>query len=99
MAMQLDLHGEPWEYEPRAFANEYGQYLPDFVLTDDPQIYVEMKPTLAAGEAARCRMEIIWDSEPDAILQVITSDGWILTAIPATRIWQRDPFQFAEMDW
>lgn len=51
-AAWLDKHGLVWEYEPRAFAGEAGQYLPDFQLSgvrcswlrDPATVYVETKP-------------------------------------------------------
>lgn len=63
----------PWTYEPRAFANELGQYLPDFRLDlgEGFIAYVEVKPTIDLAFRIMPRMQIIWDSEPDARLIVI----------------------------
>ena len=82
-AAHLDTwDGVSWSYEPRAFGNESGQYLPDFLLTypDIPdQLYVEVKPTLQSAQLVTARMQIIWDSEPDAWLSVVVPDqnDWV----------------------
>ena len=65
----LDGGKEPWQYEPRAFADETGQYLPDFQLGD--KTFIEVKPTIDQAEAAMTAMERIWSSEPDATLMVV----------------------------
>lgn len=41
-AEQFDAWGDPWEYEPRCYASDAGQYLPDFVI--DGEVFVEVKP-------------------------------------------------------
>lgn len=74
-AASIDGYPAAWSYEPRCFANETGQYLPDFVLRwtlDEPTDveYVEIKPTRAQAEAAVERMRIILDSEPESMLSV-----------------------------
>lgn len=48
-AAHLDSDGTPWEYEPTCFANERGQWLPDFRTwpygdTSGAPTYVELKP-------------------------------------------------------
>lgn len=87
-ASTLDAEGIPWEYEPRAFANERGQYLPDFLLPPFDNrlrpIYVEVKPTVEHAFVALERMQIIWDSEPDAVLSVWTGNGPAAMARSAT---------------
>lgn len=86
-AAALDDQGRKWEYEPRAFANERGQYLPDFYLPDEG-LYAEVRPTRARAADAPSRMEIIWDSDPDAVLAVwIEEDGQTLRGDPKTRQW------------
>jgi hypothetical protein len=79
----LDAEGFEWIYEPRAYAGDGGQYLPDFVLpqTEYPA-YVEVKPTLELALAATGRMQVIWESEPNAILLVAVADGPFLIASP-----------------
>ena len=66
-----------WAYEPQAFANGSGQYLPDFRVTardiPDP-LYIEVKPTMEAAQLVMARMQIIWDSEPDSWLSVAVPD-------------------------
>lgn len=74
-AASIDGLPAAWAYEPQCFANQAGQYLPDFVLRwtlNDPWDveYVEIKPTRQAAETAVERMRIILDSEPEAILSV-----------------------------
>lgn len=77
-AYAASLHGlATWEYEPECFADETGQYLPDFRVwwgTED-FTYVEIKPTpQQVGPAAR-RMDIILASHPDACLNVTIPTG------------------------
>jgi hypothetical protein len=79
-ARWLDARRWKWTYETQAFASDLGQYFPDFRienvhnLVEDTKshAYVEIKPTFAAidAEAVFRRMEIIWDSEPDAQLLI-----------------------------
>lgn len=80
-AAYLDSIGKTWEYEPMAFADQYGQYLPDFAIKvrgDDGDVrrgYVEVRPTLEGARAAFDQMVIIWSSEPDAVLVVAVADS------------------------
>lgn len=82
-AAWLDERGFEWEYEPECFANDTGQYLPDFVLFDlpvtgggSPVTYVEVKPSSPAESGRRRmgaselekRLSIIWSSRPDAMV-------------------------------
>jgi hypothetical protein len=78
LAGWFDRNAIPWAYEPGCFANETGQYLPDFRLDgfavgggNKRPIYVEVKPTLELADAAKRRMEIIWSSEPNADLLIV----------------------------
>lgn len=68
-----------WEYEPVCFAGEDGQYLPDFALAtaDGTRVYVEVKPFVGESDwpIFTRRMEIIWESEPDAVLTLCEFDG------------------------
>jgi hypothetical protein len=67
-----DGDGCEWTYEPRAFANERGQYLPDFAV-DWPgtgRAYIEVRPTMDGAYRAMSQMPIIWDSEPSATLLI-----------------------------
>lgn len=72
IAAALDRNELMWDYEPRAYGNDRGQYLPDFeiALSATRAVYFEAKPTMEAAFLAMERMAIIWDSEPDAILSV-----------------------------
>ena len=96
-AAHFDAVGTPWEYEPLAFANEDGQYLPDFRVHGYPSLfsceYYEIKPPLSVREIPlwQMRMEIIWSSEPDAGLFLMTGPpedecGWIGINIPGTNV-------------
>lgn len=75
-AQWLDTNGATWEYEPQCFANEDGQYLPDFlirnvwVLVGYFDVYVEVKPLLSMFPAERLRevAGIIAASKPEAIV-------------------------------
>lgn len=72
-----------WAYEPECFADETGQYLPDFRLDirccgfDDQRVYVEVKPPGAVtghlGELLPT-MARIWSSDPDAWLAIFSED-------------------------
>lgn len=90
-AATFDRMGWQWQYEPRAFANQIGQYLPDFRL--DPgddlyPIYAEVKPTIEAAFGAMARMQIIWDSIPDAFLLILVADGTSFTCHQRDPIWR-----------
>lgn len=76
MAATFDRTGIDWQYEPQCFADETGQYLPDFLLGGET--YVEIKPLVATSAeiaTAKKRMEIIFSSEPDAVLWIVATDG------------------------
>jgi hypothetical protein len=80
-----------WDYEPVCFADENGQYLPDFAyrMLDTrsgkwTQVYVEVKPRVDDDDYWKTvtdRMAIIWASEPEAVLQLCEFDGEL-------RVWQ-----------
>ena len=83
-AARLDHHpgGWPWEYEPTCFAADGIQWLPDFgIAHHGTHTYVELKPDYllehSDGESVTDRidallaqMEVTWQSEPDAILEL-----------------------------
>ena len=87
-AASLDAEGECWSYEPRAYADDRGQYLPDFeVVYGATRLFIEVRPTVTKALEAMGRMEIIWSSEPTAFLMIDvpgkltffrapSSDGW-----------------------
>jgi len=63
------LDRSTWEYEPRAFANQDGQYLPDFVVNGNR--FIEVKPDSETNlDGVLRRMHIIRDTHPDAVLFV-----------------------------
>lgn len=100
VAAYLDLgFNRGWLYEPRAFANETGQYLPDFQLPADdefPQdLFVEVRPTLDRAYQACKPMEIIWDSIPNAFLVIAIPDlGQALWRLPDT-VWTLTEWEWA----
>ncbi|MBV8487883.1 MAG: hypothetical protein JO161_06355 [Planctomycetaceae bacterium] len=82
----LDRNRFDWEYEPLAFADEWGDYLPDFRVDGIPAAlgldntsaacptspaYVEVKPPGFAVDAVAPDMRRIWASQPDAHLLVV----------------------------
>ena len=79
-----------WKYEPNAFANEKGQYLPDFLVSyKDPAIsgvpfpdaYYEVKGVVPSNlDAVMERMEIIFDSDSEAAL-------FLVIGVPQDDIW------------
>jgi|SRR6185436_8372936 len=86
-AQYLDSTGVDWVYEPRAYGGTNGDYLPDFQLFErGHSLFVELKRPMdpedmaSAVELERAmeRMEIIWQSEPDAALMLVTGDHAIL---------------------
>lgn len=84
-AAGLDEMGHPWEYEPRAFASQAGQYLPDFVVENPVvgTVYIEVKPTIELAMRALPRVQIVLDSEPDANLCVVVPGAGIFTRWPS----------------
>lgn len=77
----LDRAGFYWLYEPRAFAGDGGQYLPDFEIPwdDDRSTYVEVKPPLEDLDEQIRRMGVILESQPESGLLLATPAGtWSL---------------------
>lgn len=89
-AAWLDKHGFDWEYEPKCFATDEGQYLPDFRITvhfagQDRTAYIEVKPTWARSREANIRgcAEIIWASDPEALfINEIAESEWSMLFLP-----------------
>ena len=85
----LDKLGVSWEYEPRAFASENGQYLPDFFAAGS---YIEVKGarfTWAEIGDILARMEIIFASDPDADLWLfLDSHGVMFTRKGIDERWE-----------
>lgn len=79
-AAWLDARKYRWEYEPMCFANEHGQYLPDFVIHDvtflTPKlvdVYVEVKPIAMSNDRLDDlirRQEAIWATHPHAVIVI-----------------------------
>jgi hypothetical protein len=86
-AAWLDQKGLIWDYEPRCFANQSGQYLPDFevYLPSGRTVYFEVRPDEAGVERAKVQQMIILSSEPGANLAIAkpgdgpTEGGWWIT--------------------
>ena len=81
-AAWLDQRGAKWSYEPRAFASEVGQYLPDFRVENVLNVrsgvrshgYVEIKPKDPSPEQREriaAQFSVIKASEPDAHCMLI----------------------------
>lgn len=82
-AAHMDRNGEMWEYEPECFAGPDGQWLPDFRVNGT--VLQEVKPASLlkyrddendSGLTGRVdlilkRMTIAWESNPEAILELI----------------------------
>jgi hypothetical protein len=89
----LDETGATWVYEPRAFATQRGQYLPDFQILAyregpvDRPIYIEARPTIERAYLAMTQMPIIWESEPDAELIISVWGGPQFVAWSDDRKW------------
>lgn len=75
-ARYLDSLSVQWVYEPEVFGPVGGGYLPDFRIDrPDGSDYIEVKPTVAEVPLAKARMEIIWQTRPDAALVVVCAEG------------------------
>lgn len=76
-AAWLDKFHVKWQYEPRAYANENGQYLPDFELSGVPfmgqlaKLFIEVKPTTPDFDALRAQYAILQTSVPDAVMVAV----------------------------
>lgn len=80
-AAYLDDQGYLWHYEPRAYAGNGGQYLPDFEIATVPdRTFVEVRPTLERAYLAMTQMQVIWESEPGALLVIAVSGGPFFSA-------------------
>lgn len=93
-AQWLDQLGCTWEYEPECFADETGQYLPDFLVRDVQllapvlryDLYVEVKPTADVHDAIALLdgpMSRIFASHPFPETPQPAFDGYggVLTAV------------------
>lgn len=66
-----------WAYEPRCYADETGQYLPDFHCqwTHEDHTFIEVKPRWSDVHAAAKSMEPVLSSMPGAHLAVYIPTG------------------------
>lgn len=93
-AAGLDKEGTVWEYEPRCYANQHGQYLPDFLIKEiagkplDVPVFLEVRPTLDRAYLAMVQMTVVWDSEPGAELIIAVPGECWFYADPADRTWR-----------
>lgn len=77
-ARYLDITGATWVYEPRAYGDQTGDYLPDFEIRErGHRVFVEVKPTTDPEilEKAMGRMEVIWSSEPAVSLMIVIGES------------------------
>lgn len=89
VAATLDRKDISWEYEPDCFADETGQYLPDFRVwyeASKARTYLEVKPANANVGAIQHRMEIVLATYPDAWLELLACGDF------TTRWWLRCPY-------
>lgn len=87
-AHHLDRMGAEWVYEPRIYGPKGAGYLPDFqIVREGPPCFVEVKPTLAEVPLAQERMEVIWDTEPGAVLMVACAEGCTFSAAVKGEPW------------
>lgn len=74
-AFYLDLMGVKWRYEPAIYGPNGEGYLPDFQIVSSTPTFVELKPLKADVREAARRMEVIWETHPDAVLIVACGEG------------------------
>jgi hypothetical protein len=80
-AAWLDRGLVAWTYEPRAYAGENGQYLPDFELPEisflglPTRVFIEVKPRQPDLEVLLMQHAILRASEPECQLIVVWPDG------------------------
>lgn len=89
VAAHLDDWGYDWKYEPRAFADRHGQYLPDFVIYINGKfkLVLEVKGEMVMDDDPFQRMRAVWSSEPQAWLAIVEAetikDGyWAIEGFP-----------------
>lgn len=88
-AWHLDAIGEQWRYEPRAYGPKGRGYLPDFEVYGLPQpTFIEVKPTAQEVPDAARKMEVIWDTHPDALLIVACEQGWVFRCCLRGGTWE-----------
>lgn len=71
----LDSDGFEWTYEPRAYASQDGQYLPDFEVGNG---LIEVKPTIELAILAMERMQIVRASDTKAVLVIACPFGMFI---------------------
>lgn len=82
-----DLGVTTWEYEPQRYYAGERSYLPDFLIGRTK--FFEIKPTQAEVDEAARRMEVIFETVPDATLTVVCAEGCrFYTRTKATK-WRR----------
>jgi hypothetical protein len=90
-AAAMDKANVQWMYEPRAFADENAQYLPDFAFSLFCRpVFLEVKGHLEPGEVGdvQRKMQVIWASMPEAVLTIW--EGW-----PMVNRW----WGFSKLGW
>lgn len=75
-AWHLDALGEKWAYEPRTYGPKGRGYLPDFQMLGALRpTFIEVKPTIEQGEAAKTKVAVIWETCPDALILIACEEG------------------------
>lgn len=89
-AWLLDERGLVWQYEPRIYRSDMEPgYIPDFMVNErGDRCYVEVKPTFKQAKAARERMKAIWTVDPEALLVIVSGDGWWQATAPGRDNWE-----------
>lgn len=88
-AWYLDDIGERWRYEPRVYGPKGRGYLPDFEILGKAQpTFIEVKPTTEEVPDAASKMEVIWETHPDALLIVACEQGWTYVACLRGGSWE-----------
>lgn len=88
-----------WKYEPMCYADETGQYLPDFVVAK--VFFTEVKPTREAAMEAHAGMHPIVATHPDAVLDAVYPVGTYpnRTFALAKRCWPEEPCGCGRPKW
>ncbi len=89
----LDMSGRTWRYEPERFYGKDDTYLPDFwvEMPDGGSCYLELKGAPPDVPAVKKRMEIIWETQPDAFLCIIVAQNSRMWAAhgDGDRVWRQ----------
>jgi hypothetical protein len=78
VAEWMDSGGLAWQYEPRVYKSESGEYLPDFQVGE--RTFIEVKPSIEAlreaiWESIHRAAAVLIESCPQSFFWVVRSDG------------------------